>query len=194
MHALPGPSSLSRVPARRGHVVPLIALAGLLLISARSSDAQLPSSATRSTAGPAAQSGDVAAVVTTLQALFAAAERNDLRALDSLYAGDSLTVVEGAGINRGWADYRDNHLGPELKEMKNLRYRPFEIEARVSGDVAWAMFRYALAADMEGRPVDVLGRGTAILERRGARWVVRHTQTASRARRPSDPPMPPSAR
>jgi len=35
-----------------------------------------------------------------------------------------------------------------------------------------------------------VGRGTAILERRGNRWVVRLTQTASRARRPSDPPMP----
>ena len=150
MHALPGPSSLSRVPARHGHVVPLIALAALLLISARSSGAQQPPSATRSTGGPAVQPGDVAAVVATVQALFAAAERNDLRALDSLYAGDSLTVVEGGGINRGWADYRDNHLGPELKEMKGFRYRPFEIEARVSGDLAWAMFRYALAADMEG--------------------------------------------
>ena len=194
MHALPGPNSLARVTAWRGHVVPLIALAALLLVSAGSSGAQQPSSATRSAGGPAAQSGDVAAVVTTLQALFSAAERNDLRALDSLYAGDSLTVVEGAGVNRGWADYRDNHLGPELKEMKNFRYRPFEIQARVSGDLAWAMFRYALAADMEGRPIDMVGRGTAILERRGTRWVVRHTQTASRARRPADPPMPPSTR
>ncbi|MCC6430324.1 MAG: DUF4440 domain-containing protein, partial [Gemmatimonadaceae bacterium] len=124
------------------------------------------------------------------RALFAAAERGDLTALDSLYAGDSLLVIEGAGMNRGWADYRDNHLAPELKEFRNFRYRPFEIEARVSGTLAWATYRYALSADVPDRKVDVVGRGTAILERRGDRWVVRLTQTASRARRPSDPPMP----
>ncbi len=131
-----------------------------------------------------------AAVVQAIRALFAAAERGDLTALDSLYAGDSLLVIEGAGLNRGWVDYRDNHLAPELKEFRNFRYRPFEIEARVSGTLAWATYRYALAADVPDRKVDVVGRGTAILERRGDRWVVRLTQTAGRARRPSDPPMP----
>lgn len=136
------------------------------------------------------QSPAVAAVIQTLQAKFAAAERGDLAALDSLYAGDSLLVIEGAGINRGWTDYRDNHLGPELKEFKNFRYRPFEIDARVSGDLAWATFRYAMTADRPAGKVDVVGRGTAILERRGSRWVIRLTNTASRARRPSDPPMP----
>lgn len=134
--------------------------------------------------------GEAARVGATVRALFAAAERGDVAALDTLYAGDSLTVVEGAGINRGWADYRDHHLGPELKEMKGFRYRPFEIEARVSGNLAWAMFRYALQGEAGGRAIDALGRGTAILERRGGRWVVRHTQTSSRARRPTDPPMP----
>ncbi|MBP6774327.1 MAG: nuclear transport factor 2 family protein [Gemmatimonadaceae bacterium] len=129
-------------------------------------------------------------VASVIQALFAAAERGDLAALDSIYAGDSLLVIEGSGINRGWTDYRDNHLAPELKEFSNFRYRPFEIEARVSGNLAWATFRYALSADLPNGKADVVGRGTAILERRGARWIVRLTHTASRARRPSDPPMP----
>lgn len=144
-------------------------------------------------AAPAANQGrdtGDAAVVGVIRALFAAGERNDLAALDTLFAGDSLTVVEGAGINRGWADYRDHHLAPEMKEMQNFRYRPFEIEARVSGNMAWAIFRYALQATVAGKAIDNVGRGTAILERRGSRWVVRHTQTTSRARRPADPAMP----
>lgn len=136
------------------------------------------------------QTADVARATRTIEALFAAAERGDMAALDTLYAGDSLTVVEGAGVNRGWRDYRDNHLGPELKEFRNFRYRPHEIVVRVDRDIAWAMYRYALSADVAERKVDVVGRGTAILERRGDKWVVRHTQTASRARRPNDPPMP----
>lgn len=32
---------------------------------------------------------------------FAAAERWDLNALDSMYAGEALTIIESAGINRG---------------------------------------------------------------------------------------------
>lgn len=136
-------------------------------------------------------SAENARIIAAIQTLFAAAERGDIAALDTLYAGDSLTVVEGAGINRGWPDYRDHHLGPELKEMKNFRYRPFEIEARSSGQLGWAMFRYAITATMGERAIDVVGRGTAILEQdRRGRWIIRHTQTTSRPRRPTDPPMP----
>jgi ketosteroid isomerase-like protein len=123
----------------------------------------------------------------TLEALFQAAERADLAALDTLYAGDSLTVVEGTGIDRGWASYRDHHLAPELREIRGFQYRPSEIEAHVRGNLAWAIFRYTLKGQAGERALDLVGRGTAILERRGNRWVVRHTQTTSRARRPTDP-------
>ena len=186
------PYPLRHVRRMRDHSLPLIALGALLLIPLPSAGGQPSRPATRPAQSPTAHSGDVAAVVRTLQALFSAAEHNDVQALDSLYAGDSLTVVEGAGINRGWADYRDNHLGPELKEMKDFRYRPFAIEAHVSGNLAWVMFRYALDAEVNARRIDMVGRSTAILERRGTRWVVRHTHTASRPRRPADPPMPAS--
>lgn len=156
-----------------------------LLLAGPSLAAQQPASQSASRTA-----SDTAQVGAALRATFAAVERKDLAALDTLYAGDSLTVVEGAGMNRGWADYRDHHLAPELKEMTNLRYRPFEIEAHVAGNTAWAVFRYALSTELGGRAIDAVGRGTAILERRGPRWVVRHTHTSYRARRPADPPMP----
>ena len=130
---------------------------------------------------------EVTRVAATLRALFTASERSDLAALDSLYAGDSLTIFEGTGVNRGWTDYRDHHLGPELKEMKNLQYRPSELEVHVAGSMAWVLFRYALKADVNGRAAGLVGLGTAILERRGATWVVRHMQTSGRARRATDP-------
>jgi len=130
---------------------------------------------------------DTAHVRVTIEALFAAAERGDMAALDSLYVGDDLTVIEGAGIDRGWTQYRDHHLGPELEAFREFRYRPSEIEANVAGDFAWAIFRYSLRAEYQGRELDQVGRGTAILERQGDRWVVRHSQTSSRPRRPADP-------
>jgi ketosteroid isomerase-like protein len=133
---------------------------------------------------PAADTTEVRLVI---EALFAAAERGDMVALDTLYAGADLTVIEGAGIDRTWERYRDDHLGPELRAFRNFQYRPSQIEPHVHGDLAWAIFRYSLRAEYQGRELDQVGRGTAILERRGDRWVVRHTQTSSRARRPTDP-------
>ncbi|MBI3568871.1 MAG: nuclear transport factor 2 family protein [Gemmatimonadetes bacterium] len=138
-------------------------------------------------AAPAATVAETANVAAVLRAVFRAAERGDLAALDTLYAGDSLTIIEGAGINRGWADYRDHHLGPELKEMKNLRYQPSDLEVHVVQGTAWVLFTYTLKADVNERAADSVGRGTAVLERRGTRWVVRHMQTGGRARRPTDP-------
>ncbi len=173
-------------PARAVTALFRVFLGIALLLPATRLDAQ--KRARVSATGQSAQQH--ARVEAAVRALFAAAERGDLAALDTLYAGDSLTIIEGAGINRGWADYRDHHLGPEIKEMQNFRYRPFEIETHVSGPHAWAIFRYALTAEMSGKPVDAVGRGTAILEQRKGTWIVRHTQTSSRARRPADPPVP----
>lgn len=125
---------------------------------------------------------DEEAVRATIEAVFAATERSDFAALDSLYAGEDLTIIEGAGIDRGWASYRDHHLKPELEEFESFVYRPSEIEPRVEGAWAWSIFRYDLEIDLPNRRVDNVGRGTAILEKRAGRWVIRHMQTASRPR------------
>ncbi len=122
-------------------------------------------------------------VAATLEAVFAATEGGDFAALDTLYAGDELTIVEGAGLDRGWSRSRDHHLKPELEEFDELVYRPMGIETYLAGDWAWALFEYDLRVSMEGRDeIDRIGRGTAVFEKREGRWIVRHMQTASRAR------------
>jgi ketosteroid isomerase-like protein len=164
----------------------VVLLTGTALLTAATSSVTPVTGETR--IASAGQSGEERLVGNTIEALFRAAEAGDLTSLDSLYAGPQLTVIESTGINRGWADFRDNHLAPEIKQMKNFRYRPFEIEPHVSGSMAWAIFRYNLKADLDGRSLDLVGRGTAVLEKKSGRWIVRHTHTASRPRRPADPP------
>ncbi len=118
-----------------------------------------------------------------IEVLAAHSQAKNLAALDTLYAADPwVRIVEGAGVNRGWVDYRDHHLGPELGEMQNFRSRYDDIEPQVRGDVAWAAFRYELVADTPQGHVEVEGRGTAILEKRGGRWLVVHTHTSGRRR------------
>ena len=115
----------------------------------------------------------------------------DHELLGRLYDAD-VTVVEGAGLDRRWVEYRDHHLAPELREFEDFWYRPFEIEAHVLGpNAAYAMFRYALRATTPERPVDIVGRGTFVLRRTaGGAWRVAHSQTSGRARRDADPAFP----
>ena len=121
----------------------------------------------------------------------AALERGDLAALDKIWANDaSVTVFESGHANYGWADYRDNHLAPELKEMKNVKYAISDVRAKVSGATAWATFKYALSADAGARRVEVAGLGTAVLERRGQEWRIVHWHTSAPRRAPATQPGP----
>lgn len=76
-----------------------------------------PGPVTKLTDTPAAAvqsgAGDAAAVETWLKGYDAAFIAKDLDQLATFYHPD-VTIYEGAGINNGWADYRDRHLGPEL--------------------------------------------------------------------------------
>lgn len=115
-------------------------------------------------------------------------ETGDLKLLDTLWAHDDrVTVFESGHANYGWVDYRDHHLKPEIAEMKNVKYRLSEIRSRVSGDTAWATFKYALEADLKERHVNVNGLGTAVLEKRGADWKIVHWHTSA-PRRPAPAP------
>ena len=65
----------------------------------------------------------------------AAFNAKDLAKLATLYHPE-VTIFEGAGINRGWADYRDNHLGPELKSFQNLQWAHSNIVVHVLGEAS----------------------------------------------------------
>ena len=131
-------------------------------------------------AGPAAgQTDDAAAVRIVVEAAAAYTRAKDIAGLDTLHAFDPwVRIIEGAGVNNGWVDYRDNHLKPELADLGNLRY--FDVEPQVRGNVAWAAFRYDLAVDTPRGHVEVEGRGTAILEKRANRWLIVHLHTSGR--------------
>src|SRR5712692_3774799 len=112
------------------------------------------------------------AVRRVVEAVDSLQEANDIAGLDTLFAPNPwVEIIEGSGVNHGWTDYRNNHLKPELAEMQHLSFWFFEIAPQLRGNVAWAPFRYELAADTHSEHVDIEGRGTAILERRGPRWV-----------------------
>ncbi|MCH8936589.1 MAG: hypothetical protein IIB90_12755, partial [Gemmatimonadetes bacterium] len=97
-----------------------------------------------------AQTSDADAIRQVIEAVAAYSQANNLSAIDTLFAPErGIHIIEGAGINHGWVDYRDNHLGPELESFENFEYRFYGIEPQVRGDVAWSSFRYDLAVDTQ---------------------------------------------
>lgn len=123
------------------------------------------------------------AVTRTLEGYAAAVRAMDVEAMGELVT-DDLLIFEGPGVDRGWAEYRDHHLKPELEAFESIDYRFQEIEAHPAGDLAWASFRYSLHIVMPEREIDSGGVGTAVLVR-GAdgAWRLRHLHTTPERRR-----------
>jgi uncharacterized protein (TIGR02246 family) len=143
----------------------------------------------RSHATPGQHHGaaDVAAIEKWLDGYDAAFLSKDLDKLATYYHPD-VTIYEGGGINNGWADYRDHHLGPELKSFENLQFGHSERKVHVLGDgrTAYVTSLYSIKAKMGERLLDSGGLETLVLIKGddGA-WKIRHTHTSARSRRPA---------
>ena len=131
-------------------------------------------------------SGDAAAVEAWLKGYDAAFLSKDLNRIAAFYHPD-VTIYEGAGINNGWADYRDRHLGPELKAFENLEFAHSGTKVTVlpGGESAFAISRYTIKAKMGERMLDNEGLETLLLIKTAEGWKIRHSHTSGRARRPA---------
>lgn len=116
-------------------------------------------------------------------------EKGDVEALNKMWANDEwVSVFESGGADIGWANYRDHHLIPEMKELKNTKHTLSDIKVRVAGKTAWATFKYSLSGDLKERHLDVTGLGTAVLEERNGHWLIVHRHTSARRRAPAATP------
>jgi uncharacterized protein (TIGR02246 family) len=151
---------------RRGFLIPL----GLSLVAFTSSAAQGPE-------------GELE-IRKWLLAYEEAFNAKDLQKLGGFYLPEA-TVYEGGGVNRGWDDYRDHHLGPELESFQDLRFSRDEVEARVlgpDGRSAYVIARYHLEARVDGKKIDATGLETLVLVKNSSGWKIRHSHTSSRPR------------
>jgi len=104
----------------------------------------------------------------------------DMDKLAAFYHPD-VTVFEGSGINRGWADYRDNHLGPEMKSFETLQWAHSSVVGHLLGESsAYVTAEYSIKYKARERNVDIGGIATYVLVREQGRWKIRHSHTAAR--------------
>ena len=144
-----------------------------------------------------ATQNDEAAVRDALMKSATSFEKNDMAAATRVWANDeSVTVFESGHANYGWADYRDHHLGPEMKEMQNTKYSFSDMKVHLAGNTAWATMKYSIAADVgeagKTRHVEGAGLATAILEKRDGQWRIVHWHSSAprRAPTPAASPLP----
>src|SRR5262245_19123274 len=142
-----------------------------------------------------AQSNEEAAVRDVLMKSAASFEKNDMAAATQVWANDeSLTVFESGHANYGWADYRDHHLGPEMKEMQNTKYSFSDLKIHLAGNTAWVTMKYSIAAVVgeagRTRHVEGAGLATAVLEKRQGQWRIVHWHSSAPRRAPAATPTP----
>lgn len=138
--------------------------------------------------GVLAQSGE-SDVVAFFKAYDAAFTAKDMEKLATMYHPD-VTIFEGAGINKGWVDYRDNHLGPEMKSFQNLQWAHSNIVVHMLGEsAAYVTADYSIKYQSGERTVDSGGIATHVLVKDQGKWKIRHSMTAAR-RRPAGGLMP----
>lgn len=137
--------------------------------------------------GEQASVSDAAAVETWLKGYDAAFNAKDLEKLATFYHQD-VTIYEGGGMNNGWIDYRDRHLGPELKSFENLQFGHSNTKVTVlpGAQSAYATSEYSIKAKMGERELDSRGLETLVLVKgQDGAWKIRHSHTSSRPRRPA---------
>jgi uncharacterized protein (TIGR02246 family) len=134
------------------------------------------------TGGRTQAAPDVQAITARLADYDRAFNAKDLDRLGTFYHPD-VTVYEGGGINPGWADYRDRHLGPELKAFNNLKFEHVKVVVQMIGpDAAYVTAEYLLDAVNDGKEIRSGGLATYVMIRESGRWVIRHSHTSSRRR------------
>jgi ketosteroid isomerase-like protein len=134
------------------------------------------------------QADEAAEIRTFLEAYDHALTAKDLDHLATFYHPD-VTIFEGGGVNRGWVDYRDHHLAPELAELEGLEFGHRDVTPNLlgsGGHVAYVTSEYRLKARVKDREIDAAGLETLVLVRddMGA-WRIRHSHTSSRRRPPA---------
>ena len=123
------------------------------------------------------------AIVTWLQSYDRAFVSKDLDKLASFYHPD-VTIFEGGGVNNGWIDYREHHIGPEMRGFENLQFEHRDVAVHVldGGASAYVTSEYALKARVAGKDVDSSGLETLVLVKVGGEWRIRHSHTSARRR------------
>ena len=128
---------------------------------------------------------DKEAVMKVLMLEAKSIENGDLETLNKIWSHDeSVLIFESGGMDKGWKNYRDHHLAPELKTFKDTKFTVLDAKVRVDNKTAWATYQYALSADYKKRKIESSGLGTLVFEKqKDGRWLIVHSHTSAKRKK-----------
>lgn len=126
------------------------------------------------------QTKDEKAVIQVIQQNGTAFAKNDVTTMKRIWKNtEDVVIFEGGHANYGWADYRDNHLFPEMKEIQNAKYEFTDIKTKISGNLAYATMKYSISGDLNKRHFESAGVATAVLEKVRGQWKLVHFHSSA---------------
>lgn len=114
----------------------------------------------------------------------AAMEARSVERLEAV-VDPALLVLEGVHKNVGWPDYRDNHIGPEMREWKEFKViDPKILEVSVAGDWAYVAQESNVRISMERKIITLASAETFILRNGTAGWRIKHVHFSGKKLEP----------
>lgn len=122
---------------------------------------------------------------------FAASPKETVEAFhDALTKGDKdkalallspeVAIYEAGYVERSRDEYAHHHLGGDMEFAKGSTRKVLKQSERIDGNTAIVMEETETTGSSKGKPVHVLGTGTAVLEKKGDGWTIVHVHWSSR--------------
>ena len=104
----------------------------------------------------------------------------DIAKVGSFVTGETFSILEGKHPNWGWSDYRDNHLGPELKstKFKILSFKLSEFKITQGEQLAYAVYNVQMEFEIDGVKKVRDGVATTVMEKHDRNWLIKHMHTS----------------
>lgn len=115
----------------------------------------------------------------TVAAFHAAVAKADLAAAKALLAPD-VVIYESGHAERSLAEYATGHLPADAAFAGNVSRKILRSNERSSGDLAIVTEETETSGIYKEKPVHMLGTETAVLQKSGDGWRIRHFHWSSR--------------
>ena len=104
----------------------------------------------------------------------------NIEKVGSFVTGETFSILEGKHPNWGWTDYRDNHLGLELKstKFKILSFILSDFKITEGQQLAYAVYSVQMEFEIEGVKKTRDGVATTVMEKHGQTWLIKHIHTS----------------
>jgi ketosteroid isomerase-like protein len=123
----------------------------------------------------------ISAVKAVLKQYSSALEKLDISGTDNLFTYDS-EIYESGASEGAYIHYMQEHLRPELKGLKSLKFNDYKVDVTIVGNYAFATetYNYVIVAAKDNAEVKHKGVTTSVLKKVKGDWKITVSHNSSR--------------